>query len=425
MIVIYFIIYLLLKMSDNKNRLNILYNNNISTASTLPIYSYCGVNGDTGYTGYTGPQGEIGPAGWSTNTGATGATGYTGYTGPCGGYGPCGPTGPCGVTGPTGYTGDTGPKGDIIFTEEKALKNFFGLKKMIIPEYCEKGSTSSDFGISVNKYYINHIDNMCISHIPFDTFYLYAGSRENNTRIEPNIVNDYKVKLYKNIENPILPNVSFPTHFIPSGISTPLGYIGDSGKKVIGIKITKIAWNIFQTKPLIKMVDLCSNDLEIKEHNELILLENIKTIFCEKNPYIIGVVQKGCDLLYPFVKLRLSIEFHSQRNINLASKIAMDHMNPDVPYFDLCEPVWYPNNTCHNIDIPIEIDTLNGMINIQREILFCREIENDSLMMCVKVSVPNDTKEELEGYDKFGNRTFGTIYFSNFSASIVSEAIYE
>ncbi len=417
-------------MSENRNRLNVLYNNNISTASTLPIYTYCGVDGDTGYTGYTGYTGPQGPAGWSTNTGATGPTGYTGYTGLNGIDGATGYTGYTGYTGETGeigytgYTGYTGPRGEIIFTEEKALKNFFGLKKMIIPEYCEKGSTSSDFGISVNKYYNNLIEDTCVSHIPFDTFYLYAGSRENNTRIEPNIVNDYKVKYYKNIEHPTLPSVPFPTHFIPSGISTPLGYINNEGKKIIGIKITKIAWNIFQTKPLIKMTDLCSKDLEIKTHNELILLENIKTSFCEKNPYIIGVVQKGCDLLYPFVKLGLSIEFHSQRNINLASKIAMDHMNPDVPYFDICDPVWYPNNTCHNVDVPIEIDTLNGMINIQKEILFCREIENDSLMMCVKVSVPNDTKEELEGYDKFGNRNFGTIYFSNFAVSIVSEAIY-
>lgn len=418
-------------MSENKNRLKVLYNNNISSASTIPIYYYCGLDGTTGYTGYTGYTGIQGIPGWSTNTGATGSTGYTGYTGPIGPIGENGSigytgyTGPKGDTGSKGETGPIGPKGDVIFTEEKALKNFFGLKKMIIPEYCEKGSTSSDFGISVNKYYNECIENTCVLHIPFDTFYLYAGSRENNTRIEPNIVNDYKVKLFKNTSNPTLPNAPFPTHFIPSGISTPLGYINNECKKIIGIKITKIAWNIFQTKPLIKMVDLCSHDLEIKEHNELILLENIKTSFCEKNPYIIGVVQKGCDLLYPFVKLGLSIEFHSQRNINLASKIAMDHMNPDVPYFDICEPVWYPNNTCHNVNMPIEIDTLNGMINIQREILFCSEIENDSLMMCVKVIVPNNTKEELEGYDKFGIRTFGTIYFSNFSLSIVSEAIYE
>ncbi len=413
-------------MSENRNRLNVFYNNNISSASTLPIYSYCGVDGDTGYTGYTGYTGPQGIPGWATDTGATGAigaTGYTGYTGPCGGHGPCGPTGCTGPRGATGSTGYTGPRGECVVTEEKALKNFFGLKKMIIPDYCEKGSTSSDFGISVNKYYKEDIDCTCISKIPFDTFYLYAGSRENNTRIEPNIVNDYKVKYYRNVEHCSLPHRPFPTHFIPSGISTPFGYIGDNCKKITGIKIRKISWNIFQTKPLIKLVDLCTNDLEIKAHNESILLENLKTSFCEKNPAIIGVVQKGCDLLYPFVKLNLSIEFHSQRNINLSSKIEMTHMNPDMPYGDLCEPVWYPNNTCHNIDVPIEIDTLNGMINLQREILFCQEIDNDSLMMCVKVSVPNETKELLKGYDKFGNHQFGTIYFSNFVVSVVSEAI--
>lgn len=425
-------------MSENRNRLNVLYNNNISSSSCVPVYSYCGVDGDTGYTGYTGLQGETGAQGipgWATNTGATGPTGYTGPCGPCG---PTGCTGYIGCTGPigeTGYTGYTGPRGEVIFTEERALKNFFGLKKMLIPDYCEKGSSSNDFGISLNKYYKEDIPNCCkcdcecectcLNKLPFDTFYLYAGSRENNTRIEPNIVNDYKVKIYKNIQSSSLSYVPFPTYFIPSGISTPLGYIGSEGKKIIGIKITKVAWNIFQTKPLIKMVDLCSSDPEIKAHNELLLLENNKTLLCEKNPYIIGVVQKGCDLLFPFVKLNLNIEFHSQRNINLSAKIALDHMNPDMPYADLCDPVWYPNNTCHNVNVPIELDTLNGMINLQREILFDKEIENDSLMMCVKVSVPNNTKELLKGCDKYGNISFGTIYFSNFVSSIVSEAIYE
>ncbi len=410
-----------------KNKLNVAYNNNISSASCMPIYSYCGVDGDTGYTGYTGYTGPQGPAGWATNTGATGYTGYTGYTGVCGPSGPCGPTGCTGYTGYTGPTGATGPRGDAVFVEERALKNFFGLKKLIIPEYCEKySSCSSDFVITLNQYCSAEVDEAetPLELIPFNTFYLYAGSRENNTRVEPNIVADYKVKYYRNVENPALPAQPFPTHFIPSGVATPLGFVNLEGKKVIGIKVTRIAWNIFQTKPLIKMTDLCSNDLAIKQHNELILLENLKTSFYEKNPAIIGMVQKGCDILYPFVDLDLNIELHSQRNINLSSKIVMDGMNPDAPYFDIKEPVWYANNTCHNVDEPVSIGTLNGTINLQKEIIFSKDIDDDSLMLCVKVSVPTATKEKLQGYDKFGKCVFGSVYFSNMTVSVITEPIY-
>ncbi len=416
-------------MSENRNRLQVLYNNNISAASTIPYYYYCGIDGSTGYTGYTGYTGSQGIPGWATNTGATGSTGSTGstgYTGYTGYTGSCGATGCIGNTGYTGYTGYTGPRGDVIYAEEKSSKNFFGLKKLIIPDYCEKhGSCSSDFHISVNKYYNDLIPTHCSSNIPFDTFYLYAGSRENNTRVEPNIVSDYKVKIYPNIQMLGAPSEPFPTHFIPSGISTPFGFINSEGKKAIGIKIIKLSWNIYQTKPLIKMTDICSRDLQIKEQNELILLENLKTSFYEKNPNIIGVVQKGCDIYYPFVSLSLNIEFHSQRNINLASKIVMDGTNPDAPYFDICDPVWYPNNTCRNVDDSISISTLNGMIPLHKEILFNKEINDDSLMMCVKISVPDETKELLKGYDKFGNTNYGTVYFSNFSVSIITETIFE
>ena len=81
------------------------------------------------------------------------------------------------------------------------------------------------------------------------------------------------IKYYKNITNHTLPSVPFPTHFIPSGISTPLGYIGDCGKKVIGIKITKIAWNIFQTKPLIKMTDIHGNWIQWVNDAQAAMLE--------------------------------------------------------------------------------------------------------------------------------------------------------
>jgi hypothetical protein len=158
---------------------------------------------------------------------------------------------------------------------------------------------------------------------------------------------------------------------------------------------------------------------------EALVEENQKTLLSEKNPYIIGMVQKGCEIIYPFVKLSLSIEFHSQRNINLGTKVHIDDMNPDTPYFDICEPVWYPNNTCHTINIPIEINRLNGMVYINQEFLFDTLIEEDSLMMCVKVGVPNETKTLLEGHDSYGNRNFGSIYFSNFAVSLVSRAIYE
>ncbi len=411
-------------MSENRNRLNVLYNNSISASSTLPVYTYCGLDGSTGYTGYTGYTGPQGIPGWATETGATGERGATGYTGYTGVRGPTGYTGCRGFTGEmgsTGYTGYTGPRGECIYTEELSLKNFFGLKKMIIPEYCEKGSSSSDFGISVNKYSKHLITcHTPVYEIPFDTFYLYAGSRENNTRIEPNIVTDYKVKLYPNVQDCTLPSQPFPTHFIPSGISTPLGYINECGKRVIGIKLTKLSWNIFQTKPVIQCKDLC-NQPEL----EALVEENQKTLLCEKNPFIIGVVQKGCELIYPFVSLTLNIEFHSQRNINLGTKVRMDSMNPDTPYFDICEPVWYPNNTCHTINVPIEINRLNGMVYINQEFLFDCLIEEDSLMMCVKVCVPNETKILLEGNDSYGNRNFGSIYFSNFAVSAVSQAIYE
>ena len=419
-------------MSDSQNRLTVRYNNNISSASTLPIYSLCGLDGSTGYTGYTGYTGPQGIPGWATNTGATGPRGFTGDTGAIGPTGVRGPTGYTGTTGytgwtgPTGWTGWTGPKGDASYVEEKAMKNFFSIKKLIVPDYCEKHPTSSqDFTIGLNKYYTECVDEVCTKDLIFDTFYLYAGSREVNTRVEPNIVNDYKVQLYRNLFDCEAPREPFPTHYIPNGISTPVGTTNSLEKRIIGIKINKISWNIFQTRPVIQMHDICSRDPCIREQNEQILIENLQTSWCERNPRILGVVQKGCDHFFPFVTINFSVELHSQRNVNLARKIVMEGSNQDSPFFDLCDPVWYPSNTCHNVPQPISVGTLNGTLQVDQVILFNKEIDNDSLMMAVKVSVPAETKEALKGYDRFGKTVIGHIYASQICTSIVTEPIYD
>ena len=63
-----------------------------------------------------------------------------------------------------------------------------------------------------------------------------------------------------------------------------------------------------------------------------VLLENIKTSFCEKNPYIIGVVQKGCDILYPFV-LSLYVLIPPRRNKDYQlMKILNDTNDNDTKY---------------------------------------------------------------------------------------------
>ena len=253
----------------------------------------------------------------------------------------------------------------------------YGIKKTILSEfnYLYQSLNSNDFKIGLNK---NNNKNNCI----FDSFYLFPNISEINTTTETNIINEKKVELFMNNYDTydIQP---FPIDFVPCGLNIPLKSSNKNFKKII---IKNIYWNIFQS--------INSNNYELDE------------LLC-------AIPQKN-DYIYKTIKLQINFELHSQVSFNVSKKIDNKYENQILPYKNHKIKYSTPANSCLYKVLNIKINKLNGSYFDDLEIDLLDELSIDCALLCIRISIPEESIEILKGTDKNSNLLFGNIPFSQF-----------
>jgi hypothetical protein len=251
----------------------------------------------------------------------------------------------------------------------------YGIKKTILSDfnYLNISSNNSDFKIGLNKNN-NHKNDKYI----FDCFYLFPNISEINTKNETNIVNEKHVSLFKNINN-TNDEQFFPIDFIPCGVTIPLKTKNSLIRK---IKITNIYWNIFQS---IKDSKYTNNEL-------------------------LGIIPNKNDFIYENISLKINFELHSQ----VSKKLISMHNQHIVPYRDEnIKNAHAPNSCLYNV-ISFNVNKLNGANFEDLEIDLIEELDIQCALLCIKISVPEESINILKGNDKNNSIFCGHIPFSQF-----------
>jgi hypothetical protein len=271
-----------------------------------------------------------------------------------------GPEGPPGPRGLPGAKGEQGPSGNILY--RKSL--LYGIKKLIPSE-----NNRTDFRIGINK---NHIENSIV----FDTFYLPPNVMEINSRIETNYINEKKVECFMNKNNKR--DVQFfPLDYVPSGSIIPFK------KEIKKIKINNFYWNIIQSIDLNKYKGFRdSNNLEI-----------------------LAIVPEKERFTYEAVKFQINIEIHSQIN-DIDSQI--------LPYKNNKIKENNPGNTCLFTIQSFKIDKLQGINEQDIIIEIPKNLNIDTGILAVRVSIPSENVHVLRGYNKNADIAYGFIPFNQF-----------
>jgi hypothetical protein len=250
----------------------------------------------------------------------------------------------------------------------------YGIKKTILSDFnfSNFSSNSNDFKIGINKNSSNN------NNIIFDSFYLFPNIIEVNSKVETNIVNEKKVEMFENINEP--KDIQyFPIDFIPSGIIIPLKKYNNNYSKIV---INNIFWNIFQ-----------SIDKERYEENELLCITPDKAEF-----------------IYRKINLEINFEIHSQVSSNIIRK----NHNKIIPYRNERIKTINPANSCLYKVKKLTINTLNGLSTNDIIIDFNEELNLDSALLCIRLSVANESYNILKGFDKYNKMFCGHIPFSQF-----------
>jgi hypothetical protein len=266
----------------------------------------------------------------------------------------------------------------INSNEDNSKKDIvYGIKKTILSDFnfSNISSNSNDFKIGINK---NSSNNTII----FDSFYLSPNIVEINTKSETNIINEKKVEIFENINN-LKDKQYFPIDFIPSGITIPLKKYNNHYSKII---IRNIFWNIFQTI-----------DGERYADNEILCITPDKAEF-----------------VYRKINLEVNIEIHSQ----VSNNIIRNNHNKIVPYKNERIKTINPANSCLYEVKTFTINTLNGSFTDDIEIDFNEELNLNCALLCVRISVANESYNVLKGFDKYNKMFCGHIPFSQFILSL-------
>ena len=258
----------------------------------------------------------------------------------------------------------------------------YGIKKTILSDfnYLYSSSNKNDFIIGLNK-------NLNKNVFFFDSFYLFPNISEINTKSETNIVNEKKVDLFKN-NNDNNDIQYFPIDFIPCGILIPLKSNKSFYKQII---IKNIYWNIFQT-------------INIDKYNKNELL---------------GIYPNKNEFSYANVSLEINIELHSQISSNISENIGCKIL----PYKNNNFKNTTPANSCLFKVLSFKVNTLNGSYFNDLEINLLPELDIHNALLCIRVSVPEESIHTLKGFDKNNSLFYGHIPFSQFILNLDYELL--
>ena len=263
---------------------------------------------------------------------------------------------------------------DIIEKNNNIVKKdlIYGIKKTILTDfnYLGHSSNNNNFIISLNK-------NINKQNLIFDSFYLFPNISEINTKSETNIINEKKVDIFKNINNDNDIQY-FPVDFVACGVTIPLKSKNNFYTKLI---IKNIYWNIFQ---YINLNDHINNDL-------------------------LSLVPHKTEFVYTKIGLQVNFELHAQ-----LSKNVMEIYNHVLPYKNLNTKNITPANSCLFNVSSIFIDTLNGAHFDDIVINLIPELDINCALLCLRISVPDESSHILKGTDKNNIIFYGNIPFSQF-----------
>ena len=153
-------------------------------------------------------------------------------------------------------------------------------------------------------------------------------------------------------------------------------------KENIKIKITNIYWNIFQS-------------IKDSKYN---------------NNELLGIIPNKNDFIYENISLKINFELHSQ----VSKKLISMHNQHIVPYRDEnIKNAHAPNSCLYNV-ISFNVNKLNGANFDDLEINLIEELDIQCALLCIKISVPEESINVLKGNDKNNSIFCGHIPFSQF-----------
>ena len=213
-----------------------------------------------------------------------------------------------------------------------------------------------------------------------DCLYLFPYISEINKE-DMNYIHEKKIESFRN-KNNIHDIQYFPLDYIPCGNIIPLSGIRHQQGVNNQIRIFNIYWNIIQS----------INNSTYKNNEILCFVPNIS------------------DYNLKNIKLQINFEIHNQISGIIEEKFS----NNILPYKNNNITNLNPANTCLTNVINIIIDKVNG--SVDNDIIFDlpEGLDLNSVLLCAKISIPNESFHVLNGYDKNNIISHGYVPFSQF-----------
>ncbi len=192
-----------------------------------------------------------------------------------------------------------------------------------------------------------------------------------------NYVHDKKVEIFKNIYDK--DDIEFfPLDYLPSGFPINTRILPNYESKLI---IKNLSWNIMQN---------------IKEYE----FDELK---------LIGYVPNGNEYITNEIELNITIELHSQHTYEL-----INNRSEIFPYRNKFIKLLNPSNTCiySTKDNKIKIRELNGIYEKDISIPLKKHEHLKSSLLCVKVSLTEDSIYFLKGHNKNNEICYGFVPFN-------------
>ena len=141
------------------------------------------------------------------------------------------------------------------------------------------------------------------------------------------------------------------------------------------------------------------------------MIQSINTEKIEyKNNEILCFVPNISEYNLKNIKLQINFEIHNQISGIIEEKFS----NNILPYKNSNITNLNPANTCLTKVSSIIIENVNGCIENDIIIDLPEKLDLNSVLLCAKISIPNESFHVLNGYDKNQMISHGYIPFSQF-----------